>query len=261
MSETLSFDGDAARRVERTYLTPDIVAQRAEVMADLAPQPGESVLDIGVGPGLLAHDLATAVGPDGAVLGIDASEAMVEMTRRRCAEQPWARFEVADACDLPCESGTVHRAVSTQVYEYVADMPKALAELHRVLAPGGRALILDTDYDSFVLRSSDAELTKRIVDAWDAHFVHRDLPRHLTGLLREAGFEIEMRRVMPLLNADYHRDTFSYGLVRVMASFAASQGVEESETRRWVEGLNELGRQGDYFFSLNRYLFLARKPE
>lgn len=257
---TLSFDNDAAKRIERAYLTPDIVAQRAEVLSVLGVKPGESALDIGVGPGLLAEDLAQAVGPEGRMLGIDQSDAMVEMTAARCSHQPWATFEVADACVLPCEDQSVDCAVSTQVYEYVADMPRALKELLRVLVPGGRVLILDTDYDSFVLRSDDPGLTAEILEAWDAHFVHRDLPRYLKGHLRDAGFEVESAAVLPLLNDQYHRDTFSYGLIRVMASFAEEQGVPRSKTERWIAGMDTLGARGDYFFSLNRYLFVARRP-
>ena len=261
MSGSLSFDAEGAQRIERAYLTPDIVAQRAEVIEELAPKPGESVLDIGVGPGLLAFDLAAAVGPEGSALGVDTSEAMVEMTRQRCADQPWARFELADACELPCGDGEIDCGVSTQVYEYVVDVPKALGELFRVLKPGGRALILDTDYDSLVLRTESSELTARILEAWDEHFEHRGLPRELSGLLRRAGFEIKSRRALPLLNADYHRDTFSYGLVRVMASFAVGRrGITKEETQAWIAELDDLGRRGEYFFSLNRYLFLANKP-
>lgn len=261
MPGPLSFDNDAARRIERAYLTPDIVAQRSEVMSELAPCRGESVLDIGIGPGLLTFDLADAVGKTGSLLGIDTSEAMVEMTQQRCAEQSWARFEVADACSLPCHNDEIDCAVSTQVYEYVADIPKALEELLRVLRPGGRALILDTDYDSLVLRTESSELTARILSAWDEHFVHRGLPRELSGHLRRAGFAIDSRSVLPLLNADYHPDTFSYGLVRVMASFAAGrQGIGADETRAWIAELDNLGQLDEYFFSLNRYLFLVRKP-
>lgn len=97
MNDTIDFDAEAARRVERAYLTPDIVAQRHEVLRELDPQPGETVLDIGVGPGLLAKDLAEAVGSNGRMTGIDASAPMVEMSRQRCSETPWAHLEVADA--------------------------------------------------------------------------------------------------------------------------------------------------------------------
>jgi len=122
-------------------------------------------------------------------------------------------------------------------------------------------LILDTDYDSLVLRTDRPELTQRLLAAWDEHFVHRDLPRRLTGMLRRAGFELESRRVIPLLNTGYDRSEFSYGLVRVMASFASGRvGLSEEDTSAWLADLDDLGRRGEYFFSLNRYLFLARRP-
>ncbi len=62
---------------------------------------GEQVLDIGSGPGLLAQEMALAVGPNGRVWGLDASPAMVAMSANRCAEQPWAEFRTADAAQLP----------------------------------------------------------------------------------------------------------------------------------------------------------------
>ena len=59
----LQFDEEAARHIQRVYSTPDVVQQRAEVLAFLAAQPGERVLDVGSGPGFLVASLADAVGP------------------------------------------------------------------------------------------------------------------------------------------------------------------------------------------------------
>ena len=79
----IEFDADAASRVEAAYTTPDIVAQRDRVRAALALEPGEQVLDVGVGPGFLAAEMAVEVGPDGRVCGIDTSAAMLEVAARR----------------------------------------------------------------------------------------------------------------------------------------------------------------------------------
>jgi arsenite methyltransferase len=72
----LQFDAEASRRVEATYLTPDVVEQRQAVLGALGLGPGERVIDIGTGPGLLAAEIAAAVGPDGLVCGIDISDSM-----------------------------------------------------------------------------------------------------------------------------------------------------------------------------------------
>ena len=77
----LQFDEDAARHIQRIYSTPDVVQQRAEVLALLAAQPGERVLDVGSGPGFLVASLADAVGASGAVHGLDPSAPMNAVAR------------------------------------------------------------------------------------------------------------------------------------------------------------------------------------
>jgi arsenite methyltransferase len=146
--------------------------------------------------------------------------------------------------------------VATQVYEYIADLPRALSEVRRVLRERGRLLILDTDWDSIVLNCRDRELMKRVLAAWDQHLVHPDLPRRLAGLLEDASFSIRVLEVVPLLNVGYDRNSYSAGLIETIGAFVAGRdGLTEADVRAWADDLSALGR--DYFFSLNRYLFLA----
>jgi ubiquinone/menaquinone biosynthesis C-methylase UbiE len=134
------------------YKTPDIVAQRSRVLDVLGLQPGESVLDVGVGPGLLTFDMARIVGADGLCAGLDVSEAMIAMTKQRCAELPSVDIRVGDSTSLPFDDATFDAVVSTQVYEYVAEIDLALREVARVLRPGGRVVILDTDWEAVASR-------------------------------------------------------------------------------------------------------------
>jgi arsenite methyltransferase len=261
MSSSIEFDTSASRRIEAAYLTADVVAQRVEVLDALDVRPGERVLDIGSGPGLLAEAVAAVVGSSGRACGIDTSEPMLEMARGRCEAHPQADFELADASKLPFPDSSFDAAVSTQVYEYVADMPSALVELFRVLRPGGRIAIVDTDYDSLVIHTEDPERMSRVLRAWDEHFVHRGLPRVLTPLLRDAGFAVGRRSAIPILNPEYHPGAFSYHLTQMMAAFAVGRcGVSKAEADAWLAELQQLGERGDYFYSLNRYLFLAQRP-
>jgi len=230
------------------------------VRAALGLQPGEDVLDIGSGPGLLAWEMAADVGPGGSVLGIDPSESMLAIARRRerGANSAPVTLTAGDACTLAFADDSFDAAAATQVYEYVADMPAALAEAYRVLRPGGRLLILDTDWDSIVWHSNDSERMRRILTAWDEHLIDPYLPRRLTRLLEGAGFAVTERMVHPLLNAGYDENTFSAGLVDLIASFVAGrQGITEADARVWADELIALG--SDYFFSLNRYMFTAVK--
>ncbi|TMJ36146.1 MAG: methyltransferase domain-containing protein, partial [Alphaproteobacteria bacterium] len=122
MSDGLQFNEETARKVEALYLTPDVVAQRGRVLRALKLRQGERVLDIGSGPGLLASEMAALVGRNGRVCGIDISEDMLTMSKKRCADQPWTEFKNSDATHLPYPDDSFDAAVSTQVYEYIADI-------------------------------------------------------------------------------------------------------------------------------------------
>ncbi len=261
MSGGLEFDAAASRQVEAMYQTPDVAAQRVEVLRALDLQRGEHVLDVGSGPGLLAAEIAAAVGPDGRVAGIDTSDAMLAMAQSRCAEQSWAAFENADAAKLPYADATFDAAVSTQVYEYVPDISGAFAELYRVVRPGGRAIILDSDFGSLVWHTREPARMARVLAAWDEHFVHPHLPRVLALRLREAGFVVRGRSVIPIFNPEYHSGAFSFHMIGVVAAFVVGRnGLTQDEVDAWAAEFETLGQTGEYFYSLNRYLFVAHKP-
>lgn len=256
----MTFDEDAAQALERMYSTPDVVAQRAHVLRALDPRPEQHVLDVGVGPGLLARDLAAIVGPKGRVAGVDASEAMVAMTRRRCAGDTPTDFRVADACALPFEGASFDAVVSTQVYEYVPDVGSALAEVARVLRPGGRAVVLDTDWDSLVWHSEDRARMRRVLEAWDAHLHDPHLPASLAPRLERAGLRVQRCEVVPILNRSLHPHAFSDGILAAIQAFVVARGgVPREEAEAWAGELRERDARGEYFFSLNRYLFSAVK--
>lgn len=261
MSTGIQFDESAAKGVEAIYKTPDVAGQRSQVLAAMAPRPGEEILDIGVGPGLLAWDIGRMVGESGLSAGIDVSEAMIGMASQRCTDGGFTfDFKLGDATALPFADASFDAVVSTQVYEYVADMPKALAEVARVLRPGGRVFILDTDWDTAVWATDDRPRQRRVLDAWEEHLHDPCLPRKLGRLLAEADLQITRRDVIPLLNTALHPNCYSFGMVFAIQNFAAGRrGVTKTEADAWATELRERGARGDYFFSLNRYLFGAVK--
>jgi arsenite methyltransferase len=260
MTAALQFDEATWRRAEATYNTPEQVGQRRIVRAALGLKPDQDVLDIGSGPGFLACEMAEEVGPGGTVRGIEPSEAMLSVARRRPPATGSApvEFGPGQATELPFADGEFDVVTSTQVYEYVEDIPVALAEAYRVLRPGGRLLVLDTDWESIVWRSSDAERMRKVLAAWDEHLADPHLPRRLTELLTRAGFTIMHRSAVPLFNAGYDPGSFSAGLIGVVAAFVSGRaGVSAADADAWAEDLAGLG--AGYFFSLNRYLFLASR--
>jgi arsenite methyltransferase len=260
MCALLQFDDAMSRRIAATYTTPDVIEQRRVVLDTLALRPGQDVLDIGSGPGLLACEMAHKVGGTGSVQGIDPSDNMLAIARGRrpAAGSAQVDFASGEATSLPFPDGSFDAVTSTQVYEYVEDTTKALAEAKRVLRPGGRLLVLDTDWDSIVWHSNDPDRMRQVLAVWDEHLTDPYLPRRLPRMLADAGLAVTHQSVVPLLNTTYDANTYSAGLIGFITSFVPGRrGLKDDDVQAWSDDLTSMG--ADYFFSLNRYLFVATK--
>ena len=254
------FDEEASNTLTAVYLTPDVVVQREKVLALLAPKAGERALDIGCGPGLTTEALARAVGPQGHVLGVDVAPPMLEIAKRRCASLPQVDFGMADVTRLPYQDASFDIALASQVYEYVADIDHALKELARVIRPGGRAVLVDTDWESAVWASHDDARMRRMIETWNEHIPHPQLPRTLKRRMESAGFSNVRVEVVPLLNLDYDPNTYSVGIMALLANFAKGRnGFSAEDIAAWRDDARAIGAENGYFFSLNRYVFIGER--
>ncbi|MEV8377051.1 methyltransferase domain-containing protein [Kribbella sp. NPDC056861] len=254
----LQFDPEVSRQIESVYTTPDVIEQRRVVRTALALRPGDRVLDVGVGPGLLAAEMAEEVGSGGRVCGIDISDSMLAIARTRAQvpDGPTIELVHADAGRIPHGTESFDVVVSTQVFEYLNDVPGALNEIRRVLRPAGRVVLLDTDWGSIVWRSTDDTRMSRVLTAFEEHLEDPHLPRTLGDALDKAGFTVTHQQVVPMLNTGYDARTYSAGLIDIVEAFVPGRAkVTEQEATAWADDLRGLG--DSYFFSLNRYLFVA----
>jgi len=257
---SMNYDDAAAERLEAVYLGPDVVAQRKETMRRLALKPGEHVLDIGSGPGFLCQEMAEAVGPSGRVHGIDISPDMITRASSRNS-YVWLSFAECDATALPESDQVYDVVVSTQVAEYVPDISRFCSEAFRVLKPGGRGLILATDWDAVAWFSDDPSRMERVLEAFRPHCADSQLPRTLAPRLRKAGFTVTSVSAFPIINLDWEEGCYSQKATPFIAGYIRSQAsLPESEIQAWEAELQELASQGRYFFSSSRILFEIFRP-
>ena len=116
---------------------------QADLLAQAAPQPGEQVLDVACGTGVVSLAMAAAVGPGGSVLGVDLSAGMVAsaVARAQAAGISQARFARMDAEALALPAASFDLVVCALGLMYLPDADAALREMQRVLRPGGRAVL------------------------------------------------------------------------------------------------------------------------
>lgn len=257
----LVFDESLAEQLEVLYRSRDILRRRALIRAALGAQPGERILDIGCGPGFYVAELLDEVGPEGFVVGVDGSAAMLAVAAHRCDERPNVAFHEGDILSLPVEDAGFDRALSVQVLEYVQDVEAALAEMHRALRPGGRLVVWDVDWATVSWRSSDPQRMARLLRDWDAHLAHPSLPQTLTAQLRSVGFEDVHMDGHAFATNQFSADSYGGALVPVIERYVAGRKeIGDDELSAWVAEQRELEARGEFYFACIQFGFTATKP-
>lgn len=186
---------DSGPRAYERYLVPEIFAPWADHLVEHANlQPGDSVLDVGCGTGIVARRAALQVGSDGTVVGVDVNEGMLAVARSTSADLPGIEWRQGDATDLPFVEGAFDVVFCQQVLQFVPAPGAALREMYRVLTPDGRlamgvlrSLAFNHTYavlaDTLAAHVGDdaAQMMRSPFPEWD--------DSDLRALIQDAGFQ------------------------------------------------------------------------
>ncbi|MET0398290.1 MAG: methyltransferase domain-containing protein [Longimicrobiaceae bacterium] len=225
---------------------------------------GAEVLDVGCGPGTDTVPLAERVGPAGRVTGVDRDPAMVAEADRRAAEAGVAgRVEHlrADATALPLARDRFHAVRCERLFLHLADPEAALAEMVRVARPGGRVVVMDTDWGTRSVDTPEVELERRMARVLaELCLANGYSGRRLFGMARRAGLEEVAMDVVPLYVTDYalwrllsRMDTAADEAVRAGAMTA-------DEVARLDASWRAADEAGTFFALTNMVLASGRKP-
>ena len=215
----MRYEGRSDGEVEEMHA--EVAAFRDNVLDNAHLHPGDTVVDVGAGLGLLTLAAAERVAPDGDVLAVDISvDALEEL--RRTATAPNISYLVGSADVLPLPDASVDVVMTRSVLIYVDDKAEAAREFFRVLRDGGRVSIFEP-INRHNARLSDAfdfgDLRER-VGAWERrkyenpadpmlNFDERDLQRmfreagfrDVNGDLREGEWELSAEQVLTVVGA------------------------------------------------------------
>lgn len=206
--------------------------------------PGERVLDLACGTGLVTFEAARAVGPTGSVLGTDISGGMIEAARRRAADQRIdnVSFERMDAETLELPDASFDVVLCALGLMYVPDPLAALLEWRRVLRPGGRVVIAVWGERfhcgwSPVFPIVDAEVTSEVCPL----FFSLGAQRALARLCAQAGFEGgEERRISSTLDYIDAEEACDAAFIGGPVALAWSRFADEVRARaraRYIEAI------------------------
>jgi arsenite methyltransferase len=255
-----SFSGDLARLQQATARSHDNIVQRSKVLAALNLRIGERVSEVGCGGGYYTSQVARFVGPSGRVCAIDISQDQVTAAQQRCAEFAWVECRSADIASAPYSNAQFDAVLAVHVLGYVADLDSGLNQIHRMLRPGGRLVVVATDWSSAVWHSENTSRMWRILTAWEPHKPWLNLPSILAPRLRRVGLQPLRQTPIPILNTSYNPASASYWVARsIRSTVVGRQNVTEEEAAEWFDEFPELEKNGAYFFCVTPVLTEAVK--
>lgn len=251
--------------VDRNYLTQAaaLVNSAKQLSYEwMALQPDMQVLDVGCGPGIDTVELARRV-PRGQVKGVDRDPVMIhdadELARAAGVLERVEHVE-ADATSLPFPDASFHAVRSERLFQHLTDPAAALAEMVRVTRPGGRVVVLDTDWGSHSVDSPDVRVERALAHTLaETSLANGYSGRRLYGLVRRAGLRDVEVSVLPVMVTDHTLWRVIARLDQVEKDAVAARSVSEAALDRWRTTME---RDAETFFgAVNMILVAGTKPD
>ena len=235
-------DDERVERYERMFVWRE---SHVTLLAPLNLRKGSRVLDYGCGPGFVSQGLAGIVGETGHIYGVDINTRFISDASSRAAKYNNLSFHHIDGYQIPLADNSVDRLLCKNVLEYVPDVQATLSEFRRVLEPGGRLLLIDSDWNFVVVEPWGGERTRRFFEAATNAFKDPEMGRKLRSHMLDAGFlDVDVT-----VQSGVDTEGGSLAVLRNMARYAC-----EFDAASKVE-IDSLIEEAESAIATDRYLF------
>jgi ubiquinone/menaquinone biosynthesis C-methylase UbiE len=253
------------------YADPTYLKTAAEILRPIKERsfsllgvgPGMRLLEIGCGPGTDTVELGRRVGPGGQVVGLDLDPEMVATADLKCAEaglSAQVTHHQGDACALPFPDDSFDGCRAERIFLHLRDPFPAVENMIRVTKPGGRIVVVETDFATLSFDTSETEAERCLARLRGERLLHNGFAgRQLFRLFQEGGLTDVQVEVVPIVVFDSQLMRYLGGLDEAEREAVAAGLLSDGQVRRLRLDLEQADRTECFFGSACMMLAAGRK--
>lgn len=238
---------------------PSIQRVRTAASAHLAVLPGDVICDIGCGPGTELVRIAQIAGPNGVAIGVDPSQKMLDESERR-ADAANVRIELhaRDGRDTGIPTDHCDGVRMERVIQHVGDIDGLVTEAIRITRPGGRVVLVDSDWGSLMVYPGDRELVDRLTGV----FASRILPEPWAGRQLHDAL---LRHGLVDVRSEIHPVQADAGVLQTLGAmyqrFVSSQLMTQHQADDHLTEMASAFESGTAVYALSVFVASGRVPD
>jgi ubiquinone/menaquinone biosynthesis C-methylase UbiE len=221
---------------------------------------GASVLEVGCGTGEDAIALANQVGNRGKVTAVDRSQVMLDQaiatTKSQSLPIDWV---LADAQQLPFVDNTFDAARVDRTLQHISNPAKAIAEMVRVVRPGGWVVAVDPDWGTFTVDSEQRSLTRQLLNLWCDNFPSGWIGRELYRYLRQSGLTDLQVNTETIVLTQFELADQVLDLVQTAHKAEVGGIASSSNVQSWLDELRQFDQGQQFFCSFTLFIVSGKK--
>ena len=232
--------------------------------------PGRQVLDVGCGIGVDLPTLAERVGTQGLVIGLDHDPTLLRTAKEASAGRSNLRLVVAEAQELPFPNRSFDAVRADRVLQYIPESAQVMAEMARVLQPGGTVALVEPDWRTIALfpaspaGGDDDHTWSALVQLCRRRLPHALIGRQLAALLRQQGtslWEDVQARVVAYTFFSWPVTNTLLQISNLAQALIQEEPARTEEINTWLQAMETADQRGEFFACVPMFFAHARKRD